>query len=171
NASAEEPCAQKILQALAYRAFRRPVSEQSMKTLMAFYQEGRTLRDFDTGIQYGLSRILVDPRFVFRFEEEPDDLKDGENYAINDFELASRLSFFLWSSIPDDELLSLAAAGKLADSAQLDRQIKRMLQDPKAQALVENFGFSWLSLAKLDSVNPTSDDFDGSLRVAMKRET
>ncbi|MES2625989.1 MAG: DUF1592 domain-containing protein [Pseudomonadota bacterium] len=167
----EEPCARQILSDLAYRAYRRPVTDRNMDTLMTFYRDGRELRDFDTGIQYALARILVDPMFVFRFEEEPENATDSKEYQINAYELASRLSFFIWSSIPDEELLATAASGALTDSDELDKQITRMLQDPKAESLVENFAAAWLNLKKLDSVNPTSLDFDGSLRVAMKRET
>ena len=171
STAAEEPCARQILEELAYRAYRRPVSERAMATLMNFYRDGRELRDFDTGVQYALARILVDPMFVFRFEEEPENLRAGENYAIAPFELASRLSFFIWSSIPDEELLAAAAAGDLPDNDVLEQQIHRMLRDPKAEALVESFAASWLSLRQLNTVNPVSDDFDGSLRVAMRRET
>lgn len=171
SVSDEEACARQILEDLAFRAYRRPVSERAMDTLMAFYRDGRELRDFDTGVQYGLSRILVDPMFVFRFEEEPEGVMAGENYPLGDFELASRLSFFIWSSIPDEELLDLAGAGKLTDSDVLEEQIQRMLSDVKAESLVENFAASWLSLRQLNTVNPVSDDFDGSLRAAMRRET
>ena len=117
---------------------------------MSFYRDGRELRDFDTGIQYGLGRILVDPMFVFRFEEEPDNLQAGENYAVAPYELASRLSFFIWGSIPDDELLAAAAAGTLSDAAEQEKQIARMVQDPKAAALVQNFAASWLGLSQLN---------------------
>jgi hypothetical protein len=167
----EESCAKQILEKLAYRAYRRPVSERAMETVMSFYHDGRELRDFETGIQYGLARILVDPQFVFRFEEEPADLPAGENFALGPYELASRLSFFVWGSIPDDELLAAAESGALNDPAEQERQIERMVKDPKAAALVENFASSWLGLGQLNNVNPISEDFDGSLRVAMKRET
>ncbi len=167
----EESCATKILGDLAYRAYRRPVSERAMETIMAFYRDGRETRDFETGIQYGLGRILVDPQFVFRFEEEPETVANGESYALNPYELASRLSFFIWASIPDEELLASAASGALNDRAEQERQIERMVQDPKAGALAESFAASWLGLAQLNQVNPVSADFDGSLRVAMKRET
>ncbi|MDG2175332.1 MAG: DUF1592 domain-containing protein [Gammaproteobacteria bacterium] len=171
DVSAEVPCARQILEDIAYRAYRRPVTDRAMDTLMAFYRDGRELRDFDTGIQYALARILVDPLFVFRFEEEPEGLNEGDNYSLSNYELASRLSFFIWSSIPDEELLATAQSGELSDSLELDAQIKRMLQDPKADALVKNFAVSWLSLQQLNTVNPNSTDFDGSLRVAMRRET
>ncbi len=167
----EENCARQILEGLAYRAYRRPVTERALDTILSFYHDGRELRDFDTGIQYGLARILVDPMFVFRFEEEPANVADGESYALNAYELASRLSFFIWGSIPDDELLAVAASGALNDRAEQEKQISRMVQDPKAGALVENFAASWLGLSQLNNVNPISEDFDGSLRVAMKRET
>lgn len=167
----EENCARQILGDLAYRAYRRPVSEKAMDTIMAFYRDGREQRDFETGVQYGLARILVDPQFVFRFEEEPENLAPGESYELGPYELASRLSFFVWGSIPDDELLAAAASGALSDRAEQERQIERMVKDPKAAALVENFAASWLGLAQLNQVNPVSEDFDGSLRVAMKRET
>jgi len=167
----ELPCARQILEDLAYRAYRRPVSEKSIETLMSFYRDGRELRDFDTGIQYALARILVDPMFVFRFEEEPENLQPGESYTIAPYELASRLSFFIWSSIPDDELLAVADSGELTEPDVLEAQIQRMLRDPKAEALVKNFASQWLSLRQLNTVNPVSDDFDGSLREAMRRET
>lgn len=167
----EEACARQILEKIAYRAYRRPVTPAAMDTIMAFYRDGRETRDFDTGVQYGLARILVDPMFVFRFEEEPDNAKDGDSYAIAPYELASRLSFFIWGSIPDDELLASAASGALSTTAEQEKQIARMVQDPKASALVENFAASWLGLSQLNNVNPVSEDFDGSLRVAMKRET
>jgi hypothetical protein len=167
----EETCARQILESLAYRAYRRPVTPKAMDTVMAFYRDGREQRDFDAGIQYGLGRILVDPMFVFRFEEEPDNVKEGGAYPVSPYELASRLSFFIWGSIPDDELLAAAASGALSDAKEQEKQIARMVQDKKAGALVENFAASWLGLSKLNNVNPTSEDFDGSLRVAMKRET
>ncbi len=167
----EETCARQILGNLAYRAYRRPVSDKAMETVMSFYRDGREQRGFETGIQYGLARILVDPMFVFRFEEEPEAVKDGESYAISPYELASRLSFFVWGSIPDDELLATAASGALASPAEQQKQIERMVRDPKAAALVDNFAASWLGLSQLNNVNPVSEDFDGSLRVAMRKET
>ena len=171
SVSAEEPCARQILENLAYKAYRRPVSERAMDTLLAFFRDGRELRDFDTGIQYALARILVDPMFVFRFESEPEGINVGQNYELQPYELASRLSFFIWSSIPDGELLALAESGALEDSKVQEQQIQRMLRDPKADSLVKNFAASWLSLSQLNNVNPTAQDFDGSLQVAMRRET
>lgn len=169
--AAEESCARSILESLAYRAYRRPVSGESMDTLMRFYREGREQRDFETGIQYGLSRILVDPQFIYRFEQEPQNLPAGETYALDAWEIASRLSFFLWSSIPDDALLAAAASGELLDPQVQAAQITRMLADSRSQALVDNFATAWLELRQLGNVNPVSEDFDGSLRSAMRRET
>jgi hypothetical protein len=142
-----------------------------MQTLLGFYAKGRGEGDFETGIEQGLARILVDPRFLFRIEEEPADLKPGSSYRINDFDLASRLSFFLWSSIPDDELLQVAAKGRLSDPNVLDRQIRRMLVDPRAEALVRNFAGQWLHLRELGNVDPESKDFDANLRHSFLRET
>jgi hypothetical protein len=138
---------------------------------MEFFGSGQALRGFETGIQYALARVLVDPQFIYRFEREPENLADGEVYALDDYELASRLSFFLWSSIPDDELLAVAAAGGLQDAAIRATQVRRMLADPKAHALVDNFAAQWLLLRQLDTVNPASNEFDGNLRIAFKRET
>ena len=170
-AAAERACAETILRTLASRAYRRPVDDDSLSTLMGFYASGQDLRGFETGIQYALARILVDPQFIYRFEREPRGLADGDVYALGDYELASRLSFFLWSSIPDDELLSVAAEGGLQDAAVRASQVRRMLADPKAHALVENFAGQWLLLRQLETVNPASNDFDGNLRHAFKRET
>ena len=118
------------------------VEEAAVDDLMSFYRQGLELRDFDTGIQYALARILSDPRFVYRFEREPENINVGESYAISGYELASRLSFFLWSSIPDDELMRAAAAGDLRQPRKLEQQIDRMLADPRADALVGIWGLS-----------------------------
>jgi Protein of unknown function (DUF1592)/Protein of unknown function (DUF1588)/Protein of unknown function (DUF1585) len=147
------------------------VPEAAVNDLLGFYRQGAELRDFDTGVQYALARILSDPRFVYRFEHEPEDLKAGDSYALSGFELASRLSFFLWSSIPDDELLRAAAAGELRQAKKLEQQIDRMLADSRAAALVQNFAAQWLGLRQLATINPTSTDYDGSLRESMQRET
>jgi mono/diheme cytochrome c family protein len=169
--SAEEMnCAREIAENLALRAYRRPVDADSLDVLMEFYAKGRAV-DFDTGIQYVLARILVDPKFIYRFEEEPDDLPKGEAFRVDDFDLASRLSFFLWSSIPDDELLSLAAEGKLSEPGVMKAQVTRMLRDPKSQALVSNFAAQWLSLQLLDNAAPVAPEFDEGLRKAMREET
>ena len=170
----EEPaCAEQILARLATRAYRRPVAAGSgeLAQLSRFYALGRREGDFDVGIQYALSRLLVDPRFLYRFEREPDDVGVGSVYAIDDYELASRLSFFLWSSIPDDELLALAGEHRLADPAVLTAQVGRMLADARSAALVENFASQWLALRELDTVVPQDPDFDDDLRDAMRQET
>jgi hypothetical protein len=171
QASEQSACAKQVITRLATRAWRGPVEEAAVNELMGFYRQGIELRDFDTGIQYALARILSDPRFVYRFEREPEDIKVGASYAISDHELASRLSFFLWSSIPDDELLRAAAAGELRQPRKLEQQIDRMLADPRADALVENFASQWLGLRALASINPTSPEYDGTLRESMRRET
>ena len=174
DAEAEEAaCAMEILGALARRAFRRPVdgADPKLETLMAFFESGRELRGFETGIQYGLARILVDPEFTFRFEVEPSGLADGDVYALDGLELAARLSFFLWSSVPDAQLLDAAAAGRLADPEVLEAEARRMLADARSGALVENFASQWLLLRQLDTATPASNDFDGNLRRAFRLET
>jgi hypothetical protein len=169
----EEDCARQILSTLATRAFRRSVTKDdaSIDTLLGFFEEGRRLRGFENGIQYALARVLVDPEFIFRFEREPADLPDGGVYALGDFELATRLSFFLWSSIPDDELLALARDGKLQDRATREAQVLRMLADSKADALIENFASQWFGLRQLETVLPETNVFDGNLRKSFRRET
>jgi mono/diheme cytochrome c family protein len=169
----EAPCARKILSSLATRAMRRPVSEKdpTVETLLGFFESGRKLRGFDTGIQYALARVLVDPQFIFRFERAPAGLRRGAVYRIGDLELASRLSFFLWSSIPDEELLGLAAKGQLGKPAVLEQQTRRMLADARADALIDNLAGQWLHLRQLDDVAPGTKEFDGNLRYAFRRET
>ena len=169
----EMPCARRTLAALATRAYRRPVPERdpSIDILMGFYTSGHERRGFDTGIQYALARVLVDPRFIFRFEREPGQSPAGAIYRLDNFELASRLSFFLWSSVPDDELLAAAKAGTLTTPAVLERQTRRMLADPKADALVDNVAGQWLLLRQLDAIAPGTKEFDGNLRYAFRRET
>jgi len=173
GAGDELPCAKQILRTLARRAFRQPVtdSDVAMETLLSFYQAGRTQGTFDTGIEHALARVLVDPRFLYRFEREPANLAAGVSYRISDLELASRLSFFLWSSIPDDELLDLASQGKLMQPGMLERQVRRMLSDPRSEALAKNFGGQWLHLRDLNSAKPEADDFDENLRQSIRRET
>jgi len=173
EASDEMPCATKILSTLAGRAFRRPVpeSDASLETLLGFYQTGRKGGTFEDGIQQAIARILIDPQFLFRFEREPSSVRDGAVYRLSDLELASRLSFFLWSSIPDDELLGVASKGHLADPVIFEQQVRRMLKDPRSHAMVENFAGQWLYLRELKNVTPESDDFDASLRAAFERET
>jgi hypothetical protein len=171
QASEQTACAREIISKLATRAWRRPATGAAVDDLLGFYRQGAELRDFDTGVQYALARILSDPRFVYRFEHEPEEIKAGDSYAIDGYELASRLSFFLWSSIPDDELLRAAGAGELRHASKLEAQIDRMLSDPRADAMVENFAAQWLGLRQLATINPTSTDYDGTLRESMKRET
>ena len=138
---------------------------------MDFYRQGRQEGDFDTGIQHALARVLIAPRFVYRVEEEPETLPVGTVYRLSDLELASRLSFFLWSSIPDDELLDVASKGRLRDRAMLERQVKRMLADPKSDALIQNFAGQWLYLRELANVETEAKNFDENLRQAFRRET
>src|SRR5207237_7611656 len=123
----------------------------------------------DTRIEHALARILVDPRFLYRFEREPANVAEGASYRLSDLELASRLSFFLWSSIPDDELLDVAIQGKLTQPAVLERQVRRMLADPKAETLAKNFGGQWLYLRDLKNAKPEADDFDENLRQSIRR--
>jgi mono/diheme cytochrome c family protein len=170
NAS-EDGCARTILSTLARRAYRGAVSTPELNTLMDFYREGRKSADFETGIQQALARILVAPRFVYRAEEEPTAVAAGQAYRISDTDLASRLSFFLWSSIPDDELLDVAAKGRLRDPQVLKQQVARMLADPKADALVENFAGQWLYLRELEHVQTDAKNFDANLRRSFRRET
>ena len=167
----ESACARQILTTLARRAFRRPVLDAEIETLMSFYQQGRKDGDFETGIQQALARVLVAPRFLYRAEEEPAGLKDGAVYRLSDLEIASRLSFFLWSSIPDDELLDVAIKGRLSDRMVLEQQVRRMLADSKSDALIKNFAGEWLYLRELAKVETGAKDFDENLRQAFARET
>jgi hypothetical protein len=174
NASQETACAKQIVNTLARRAYRRPVTNQDTEDLMSFYQKGRNEGNFDTGIEMALRRVLADPDFIFRKEPEPSSVKPGQRYRVSDIELASRLSFFLWSSIPDDELLNIAQQGKLKDPAVLDAQVRRMLADPRSSQLVTNFAGQWLSLRALQTQVPATSvypDFDDNLRQAMRKET
>jgi hypothetical protein len=169
----EEPCARRILSALARRAYRRPVTGEDLAPLVAFYREGRALGSFDTGIQLALRRLLASPSFVFRIEAEPADVAPGAPYRVSDVELASRLSFFLWSSMPDDGLLDLAEAGRLHAPRVLAAEVRRLLADPRSEAFVENFAGQWLHVRNLQTVAPNSDefpDFDNDLREAFRRE-
>lgn len=147
----EQRCAEQIISNLATRAFRRPLTDEDMAPLLAFYERARAGADFETGVREALSAILVSPHFIYRAETGGD---TGDKLALSDLELASRLSFFLWSSIPDDELLELANSGKLRDEATLRAQIKRMLADERAKTLVDDFAFQWLHLSKLDEIVP-----------------
>ncbi|HEX5227243.1 MAG TPA: DUF1592 domain-containing protein [Bryobacteraceae bacterium] len=175
NASEEVGCAKKVLTTLARDAYRRPVTPDDVETLLSFYQAGRNQGgNFDAGIERALRLILSSPDFIFRFERDPVTVAAGSAYRINDLELASRLSFFLWSSIPDDELINIAAAGKLSDPVTLKQQVRRMLSDPRAQALSTNFAAQWLYLRNLKNFAPDPNDFpdfDDNLRQDMQTET
>ena len=174
SAEAEGACAREILGSLARRAYRRPVTGADVDTLLAFYDAGRSEGGFERGIQEALARLLVSPRFLFRVERDPVGVEAGGVYSISDLELASRLSFFLWSSIPDDELLAAAEAGTLRDPGVLEAHVGRMLADPRASALARNFGGQWLFIRNLRAVDPDASaypEFDDNLRDAFGRET
>ena len=174
TAADETDCATDILSTIARRAYRRPVDTGDLDKLMVFYEQGRAYGSFDAGIEMALRRLLVSPEFLFRVERDPEGLAPDTNYRISDLELASRLSFFLWSSIPDDELLATAAAGELRDPAVLETQARRMLADPRSAALVTNFAGQWLGLRNVAAVQPDEDtfpDFGEGLRQAFSRET
>jgi hypothetical protein len=173
EASQETACARKILAQVARRAYRRPVTNSEVDTLIGFYKAGRS-KGFDAGIELAVERVLTDPNFLFRVARDPSTIAPGAAYRISDLDLASRLSFFLWSSIPDDQLLDVAARGRLREPATLARQVQRMVADPRAGALVENFAGQWLQLRNIANVTPndrTFPEFDELLRSAMRRET
>jgi hypothetical protein len=170
----QEACAQRILSNLAHRAYRRPVTADDIPQLMALYRQGAQNGGFESGIRLALQKILVSPDFVFRAEVDPPGAQPGTVYRISDTELASRLSFFLWSSIPDDELLSVAESGRLKEPAVLQAQVKRMLADPRSTALVKNFAGQWLFLRNIERIAPDTTsfpNFDENLRHALQRET
>jgi mono/diheme cytochrome c family protein len=171
----ESPCARTVLTTLARRAYRRPPSAAEVDRLMGFFNTGRqTGGAFDSGVENALAFMLVSPQFLYRFERDPEQVAADGIYRLSDLELASRLSFFIWSSIPDDQLLNLAVAGKLHTPAVLDQQVKRMLADERARALGANFAGQWLYLRNLKSLRPDEDvfpDFDDNLRQALQRET
>jgi hypothetical protein len=172
-ASEAKGCAQENLTRLATRAWRQPVAAASdeVAELVAFYDKGEALGGFEMGMQYGIARLLMDPRFLYQMEQVPADLAPGTVYAVSDVELASRLSFFLWSSIPDEELMTLASAGKLHERDVLEAQVRRMLQDEKADALVSNFAGQWLMLRELEAAQPQDRAFNTELRDAFRQET
>jgi hypothetical protein len=170
----ERTCAGQILSRLARHAYRRPVDEADLALLMEFYQAGRDGGTFENGVQNGLRLILAGPEFLFRSEPDPAGVAEGAVYDLDDLALASRLSFFLWSSIPDDELLRVAARERLSEPDVLDEQVRRLLADPRADALVENFAGQWLFLRNLQSVSPDIvlfPNFDDNLRASFRRET
>ena len=174
GAKNEDLCAKKILSTLAARAYRRPVTEEDNRTLLRFYQDGRKDGSFEEGIASALQMILVSPDFLIRIERDPENLPPDTAYRIGDLELASRLAFFLWSSLPDDQLLGWAERGRLKDPAILEQQVRRMLADSRSKALVSNFVGQWLYLRNLRMASPDHQsfpDFDENLRQAFQQET
>ncbi|MEZ5363342.1 MAG: DUF1592 domain-containing protein [Bryobacterales bacterium] len=168
----EEDCAKQILAKLTRLAYRRPVDDADLARPLALYRKTRDSEGFEAGVEMALRAILVSPEFLFRVQPDPEGLKPGEAYKLDDLALASRLSFFLWSSIPDDELLTLAENGRLSE--QIEPQVRRMLADPRSQSLIDNFAAQWLYLRNLDSTVPDMrlfPDFDDNLRQALRRET
>ena len=170
----EMACAKEILSTLARRAYRGSITDADVQVLLGFYETGRQSGGFEAGIELALWRVFSSPKFIFRFEFDPSDIAPGGIYPISDLELASRLSFFLWSSIPDDQLLDLAARGELRSPGVLEQQVRRMLLDARGQALVDNFAGQWLYLRNLDHIVPEPKvfrNFDNNLRQALRRET
>ncbi len=170
----EEDAARTILSTLIRRAYRRPVTDADLRKPMEFFRSARLEGGFDAGIELALSAILINPNFLFRIEPDPDGVAPGSAYRVSDLQLASRLSFFLWSSIPDDELLDLATRGELSKPEVLEVQVRRMLADPRSSNLVSNFASQWLHLRNLDSITPDLrlfPDFDDNLRQSFRRET
>ena len=170
----EEACAVEIITTLARRAYRRPINKEEIPALLIPYKAARDPGSFEEGIRMALQRVLVSPNFLFRIELDPEGATSGSAYRVNDVELASRLSFFLWSSIPDDELLNLAERGMLKEPEVLRQQVGRMLADPRANTLVSNFVGQWLYLRNIETVLPDPavfPDFDENLRVALGKET
>jgi len=174
DASQEDRAARRILASLMRRAYRRPVTDVDLQGPLELYKKARATGDFDAGIEMALSAVLVSPHFLFRVEQDPPGLAPNTAYRISDLELATRLSFFLWSSIPDDQLLDAAVSGTLHQPVVLERQVRRMLADPRSDALVTNFAAQWLRLRNLDSITPDMrlfPDFDDNLRQAFREET
>ena len=174
TADQEDSSARRTLAALIRKAYRRPVTDEDLRGPLELYRQARADGDYEAGIEMALSAVLVSPEFLFRIEEDPAGIPPDTAYRISDTELASRLSFFLWSSIPDEELLDAAAAGKLHQPQVLEREVRRMLADPRSGSLVSNFAAQWLHLRNLDSITPDMrlfPDFDDNLRQAFRRET
>ena len=170
----DEQCTEKILSTLARHAYRRPVTQADVRPLLGFYKAARGTEGFEAGIETALQRILISPQFLFRLEHDPANIAPDSVYRVTDLELASRLSFFLWSSIPDEELLNLAEHGKLKDPAVLEQQVRRMLHDSRSKAMTENFAGQWLQLRSVRAAEPDYiyyPDFDDNLREAFARET
>ena len=174
TAEEETACAREILSTIARRAYRRPVTDEDVERILVFYDRGRAGGSFDSGIEMALRRLLVSPEFLFRVERDPEGVEAGESYRVSDLELASRLSFFLWSSVPDDELLDVAERRELSVPAIFEAQVERMLADPRSEALVGNFAGQWLTLRNAAAVQPDEDefpDFGEGLRQGFRRET
>jgi len=174
SAEDERPCAQQIVSQLASKAYRRPPNEMDIEGLMSFYETGATEGDFESGVRTALQAILASPHFVFRLEEVPDAIEAGGIHRLNDLELASRLSFFLWATVPDEELVKLASQGLLSDPAVVDRQVERMLADPRSEALATRFASQWLRLQDLEKIDPDylfHPLYDDTLASALKWET
>ena len=168
-----EACARTILSNLARQAYRRPVTSDDMDYLLSYYRAGQQDDGFESGIELALQSIIAGPDFLFRIEQDPQDVAAGEAYPLSDIELASRLSFFLWSTIPDEELLKIAEQGHLREPGVLDQQVRRMMKDPRFQQFMDNFGGQWLAVRDVDLVAPNLDifpDFDDELRIAFKQE-
>ena len=169
----ELTCATEIVSRLARQAYRRPIDAQDLQRLLPFFEQGRERGGFEAGIQFALRRILASPSFVFRIEQDPEEIAPGTPYEVSELELATRLSYFLWSSLPDDALIDLAASGQLSEPDVLAGEVRRMLADPRADALAENFAAQWLHLRNLDTIRPNTDfypDFDDNLRQGFKQE-
>ena len=174
KASEQDACAKRILSTVARRAWRGPVKDSELQVPLRFYREAREQAGFEDGIEKALRAVLMSPRFLFRIEQDPAGIAPHTPYALSDLDLASRLSFFLWSSIPDDELLEAAIHGSLKQPAVLEKEVRRMLADPRSEALVNNFAEQWLYLRNLASASPDArmfPDFDDNLRQAFRRET
>jgi hypothetical protein len=172
--SQEQACAAKIVATLARQAYRRPLTDADTEYLMSYYDEGRKQGDFESGIQMAVQAVVSSPNFVFRFENNPANVAAGKNYRISDVELASRLAFFLWSSLPDEQLLTLASQGKLKDPIVLERETRRMLSDSRSQALVDNFAVQWLRLQGVKEADPDGmifPNFSRNLGQSMTSET
>lgn len=170
----ELACGEEIIRNLVRKAYRRPPTESDLAVPLSFFQQELEASGFDAGIEVAIASILVNPNFLFRVETVPKEIQPGQAYAISDIELASRLSFFLWSSIPDDQLLALAERGELHDPAVLESQVERMLADPRAESLATNFASQWLHLRNLESIQPDLrlfPDWDDNLRQAFRKET
>ena len=174
SASEEMPCAKKIISVMARQAYRKPVTDADLEMLLSLYQAGRNKGDFDSGIRMVVQAIVADPQFVFRFERTPVDVAPGSNFKVSDLELASRLSYFLWSTAPDEQLIALAGQGKLSDPAVFEHEVRRMLADPRSGALASNFAEQWLGLRNLRDMQPdvyVFPDWDNNLTQSARRET